>query len=91
MHFEVLCSKVLKLEQIANELAGTFGNHDAVRLRNALQELNCGSLSEIKYYDFNDSGFRSRVSVYLVSIPFLTPRQGEIRQVPAATENPTAP
>ena len=34
---EVLCPKVLKLEQIAHELAGAFGNHDAVRLRNALQ------------------------------------------------------
>ena len=34
---EVLCSKVLKLEQIAHELSRAFGNHDAVRLRNALQ------------------------------------------------------
>jgi hypothetical protein len=30
-------SKVLKLEQVADELAGAFGNDDRVRLRNALQ------------------------------------------------------
>jgi hypothetical protein len=34
---EVLCSEGLKLEQIAKELAGAFSNHDAVRLRDALQ------------------------------------------------------
>ena len=34
---EVLCPKVLKLEQIAQELSGALSNHDAVRLRNALQ------------------------------------------------------
>ena len=34
---EVLCSKVLKLEQIAHELSRAFGNDDAVRLCNALQ------------------------------------------------------
>ena len=34
---EVLCSEVLKLEQIAHELARALGNDDAVRLRNALQ------------------------------------------------------
>jgi hypothetical protein len=34
---EVLRSEVLKLKQIADELSGTFGNHSAVRLRNALQ------------------------------------------------------
>ena len=33
-HSQVPCSQVLKLEQIAKELAGTFGNHDAVRLCN---------------------------------------------------------
>jgi hypothetical protein len=35
----VLCSKVVELEQIANEPSGTFGNHDAVWLCNALQGL----------------------------------------------------
>ena len=34
---EVLCSEVLKLEQIAEQLAGALGNDDAVRLGNALQ------------------------------------------------------
>ena len=34
---EVLCSEVLKLEQIAQELSGALGNDDAVRLCNALQ------------------------------------------------------
>jgi hypothetical protein len=34
---EVLCSKVLKLEQVAHEPARALGNYDAVRLRNALQ------------------------------------------------------
>ena len=34
---EVLCSKVLKLEQIAQELSRAFGNDNAVRLCNALQ------------------------------------------------------
>ena len=34
---EVLCSEVLKLEQIAHELSSALGNDDAVRLRNALQ------------------------------------------------------
>jgi len=33
---EVPCPKVLKLEQIAHEPPGTFGNHDPVRLRKAL-------------------------------------------------------
>jgi hypothetical protein len=39
---EVLPSKVLKLEEIAQELAGTFRNHDAVRLRYSLQA--CGKV-----------------------------------------------
>ena len=34
---EVLCCKVLKFEQTTDEPPGAFGNHDAVRLRNALQ------------------------------------------------------
>jgi hypothetical protein len=34
---EVLCSEVLKVEEIANELSRTFGNHHSVWLRNALQ------------------------------------------------------
>ena len=34
---EVLSSEVLKLEQIANEPSGSFGNHDPVWLCNALQ------------------------------------------------------
>src|SRR3989442_1360269 len=34
---EVQWSEFVKLEQVAHELAGTFSNHDAVRLCNALQ------------------------------------------------------
>ena len=34
---EVLRSKVLQFEQVADELAGTLGNHNAVRFRYALQ------------------------------------------------------
>ena len=34
---EVLCSKVLKLEQVAHELSSALGNDHAVRLCNALQ------------------------------------------------------
>ena len=37
MPLRSLCSEVLKLEQVAHELPGAFRNHDAVRLRNALQ------------------------------------------------------
>ena len=37
MPLRSLCPEVLKLEQIAEELSRAFGNHDAVRLRNALQ------------------------------------------------------
>src|SRR5262245_17346661 len=34
---QVFRPKVLKVEQVADELSGVFGNHDAVRLRHALQ------------------------------------------------------
>ena len=34
---EVLCAEVFKFEQVAQELAGAFGNHDAVRFCKALQ------------------------------------------------------
>ena len=44
---EVLCSEVLKLEQIAHELSRTFGNHDAVRLCNALQA--CRKVRRLAY------------------------------------------
>src|ERR1700688_2387855 len=37
MPFEVSCPQVLKLEQIAKELAGVFSNHHAIRVCNALQ------------------------------------------------------
>jgi hypothetical protein len=37
MPLEVLCSEVLKVEEIANELPSTFGKHDCVRLSNTLQ------------------------------------------------------
>jgi hypothetical protein len=39
---EVLCSEVLKLEQVANELSCALGEDDHVRLRNALQA--CGKV-----------------------------------------------
>ena len=45
--FEVLSSEVLKLEQIAHELPSTFGNHDAVRLRDALQA--CRKVRRLAY------------------------------------------
>src|SRR5262249_34367917 len=35
--FQVLCAKVFKLEQIAQELPSALGNNDVVQLRNALQ------------------------------------------------------
>jgi hypothetical protein len=35
--FEVLCSEVVKLEQIADELPGALRNDHAVRLCNSLQ------------------------------------------------------
>ena len=44
---EVLCPKVLKVKQIAYELAGTFSNHDAVWLCNALQP--CGQVWRLAY------------------------------------------
>ena len=34
---KVLCSQVLKLEQVSDEVPSAFRNHNAVRLRNALQ------------------------------------------------------
>ena len=34
---EVLCAEVLKLKQVPDELASCLSNHNAVRLRNALQ------------------------------------------------------
>ena len=44
---EVLCSKVLKLEQIAHELPSALRNHDAVRLCNALQA--CRKVRRLAY------------------------------------------
>jgi hypothetical protein len=35
--FDVLCPKVLQIEEIANELSRTLGDYDRVRLCNALQ------------------------------------------------------
>ena len=37
MPLRSLCTKVLKLEQVAHELSSALRNDDAVRLRNALQ------------------------------------------------------
>ena len=44
---QVLCFEVLKVEQVAHELARTFSNHHAVRFRNALQA--CREVRRLAY------------------------------------------